>query len=76
MNQLIKLVTRFDGNTDIVVWLDKLQMLCRVQGVKSDMSEVIPLFLDGAAYECYVQMDDDVKSDGLSFFKESINARF
>lgn len=69
MNQLIKLVSRFDGSSDILVWLDRLQMLCDVQGVKSDMREIIPLFLDGPAYECYAQMSDEVKLDGPSLKK-------
>lgn len=69
MNNLIKLVSRFDGSSDVVVWLDRLQMLCDVQGVKTDMNEIIPLFLDGAAYECFAQMSDDIKSNGHSIKK-------
>ena len=69
MKNLIKLVDKFNGTQDVVMWLDKLKRLCKLQGVKEDLSNIIPLFLEGAAYECYCQMDGKVAGDSASLEK-------
>lgn len=60
--KLTDVVRRFDGSGDVVVWLERLEMVAELQKL-GDLSVVIPLFLEGAAYDVYAQMDASVRRD-------------
>lgn len=49
-------------------------MLIKLQGVTEDLKDIIPLFLDGPAYEYYAQLDSSVTSDADLLKKSLISA--
>lgn len=70
MKSLLKVVEKYDGSSDISVWLDQLKTLMRVQKVKEDLHELVPLFLKGDAFELYSQLDEDTIADSKLLEKE------
>lgn len=61
------IIPRFDGSTDVVLWLEKVDLACEVQSI-SNVAALIPLFLEGAAFDVYQQMDstDKTKKNSIS----------
>ena len=53
MNSL-KLIPRYDGTGDVEAWLCKAELV--VQARKEELTEVIPVCLDGAAFAVYEHM--------------------
>lgn len=61
----LKLIPEFDGlasGLPLVEWIEKLELVCRLCGVKS-LEHMIPLRLTGRAFAVYQQLDDKAKSD-------------
>lgn len=60
----LKLIPEYDGSSakSVVEWLEKLELVCKLQGV-SDVASVIPLRLTGGAFAVYLQLaESDRKS--------------
>uniref|UniRef100_A0A5S6QI30 CCHC-type domain-containing protein n=1 Tax=Trichuris muris TaxID=70415 RepID=A0A5S6QI30_TRIMR len=60
----VRLISEFDGlhGQSIMEWLEKVELVCKLCGVK-DVASVIPLRLTGGAFAAYLQLpDDDRKS--------------
>ncbi|KFD58958.1 hypothetical protein M513_00121 [Trichuris suis] len=60
----VRLIPEFDGSHEqsIMEWLEKVELVCKLRGVK-DVASVIPLRLTGGAFAVYLQLpDDDRKS--------------
>lgn len=51
------IIPRFDGSGDVVLWLEKLELACQVQGIKNEAA-LICLFLEGPAFDVYQQLSD------------------
>lgn len=56
------LIRNFDGDGCVETWLDKVKLVCQMQGI-SDVSQVIPLFLEGPAFAVFKQLDSATKKD-------------
>ena len=56
----LKLIPEYDGKTDIVEWIDKLELVCSIRGI-SDTALVTPLRLRGGAFAVYQQLADKEK---------------
>lgn len=60
----LKLIPEYDGSgkQSVVEWLEKLQLVCKLQGVE-EVANVIPLRLTGGAFAVYLQLaESDRKS--------------
>ena len=57
--KLVDVVKRFSGEGDVVAWIDRLELVLELQGGGADCAKVIPLFLEGAAYDVYAQMNEE-----------------
>ena len=54
------IITRFENTErsgDISEWLDKLELVARLQGV-TQLESFVPLFLTGPAFAVYKQLGD------------------
>lgn len=61
--RLHDVVKRFCGvGEDVAVWLRQLRLVAKLQKI-DDLAMVLPLFLDGAAFAVYEQLDEDEKAD-------------
>ena len=63
MARLIKLtdvVRKFNGEEDVAAWLDRLELVAGLQKV-DDLAAVIPMFLEGPAYDVYSQLSAEDK---------------
>ena len=58
----LRLIEEYDGSKDIVEWLAKVELVCKLREI-SDLSMVIPLRLTGGAFSVYQQLSDDEKKD-------------
>ena len=56
------IIGQFTGEKDFAEWVDKLEMVARLQGVK-DLQSFMPLFLSGGAFAVYKGLSEDVKAD-------------
>ena len=56
----IKLIPEYDGSSaqSVVEWLEKLELVCKLRGVK-DVASVIPLRLTGFAFVVYLQLAEE-----------------
>ena len=65
-------VTRkFNGEEDVAAWLDRLELVAGLQEV-DDLAAVIPMFLEGPAYDVYSHLSvDDKESDSTEETAES-----
>ena len=61
--KLTDVVRRYCGDEDVVAWLDRLELVCGLQKTNGDMAVIIPLFLEGPAYDVYAQMSEDERKD-------------
>ena len=66
-------VKNFDGKGDVTEWLKKLKLVCEMQKVK-DVSHILPLFLEGAAFSVYDQLSDWKKRDATEIKQALIDA--
>ncbi|KAK8397100.1 hypothetical protein O3P69_004638 [Scylla paramamosain] len=61
----MKLIPEYDGSVaqSVVEWLEKLELVCKLQGVSGEVASVIPLRLTGDAFAVYMQLaESDRKS--------------
>lgn len=54
------LVRQFDGNGDIVEWLNKFELVVSLRDIK-DSHTVVPLFLEGSAFAVYNELSESSK---------------
>ena len=59
----IRLVPEFNGDGDVVDWLEKVDMVCELQTPPADQLVVIPLRLRGGASAVYRQLTSDDRKD-------------
>ena len=59
----IRLVPEFNGDGDVVDWLEKVDMVCELQTPPADQLVVIPLRLRGGASAVYGQLTSDDRKD-------------
>ena len=71
----IRLVPEFDGDGDVVDWLDKVDMVCELQTPPADQLVVIPLRLRGGASAVYRQLTTDDRKD-LDKVKSALKRAF
>ena len=70
--KLTDVVRRYSGDEDVVAWLDRLELVCELQktGESSlDMAIIIPMFLEGPAYDVYAQMNEAERTDACKLKK-------
>jgi hypothetical protein len=72
--KLSDLVTQFDGSGDFCEWLQKFELVARIQKI-SDLEDYIPLFLSGGAFAVYQGLSDADKGSYASV-KRSLTAAF
>lgn len=53
-------VKKFDGTGDVSKWLEKIELVAKLQKI-DDVASMIPLFLDGSAFDVYQQLCDTDK---------------
>ena len=58
----LRLIEEFDGSKDVVEWLAKVELVCKIRKIK-ELSAVIPLRLTGGAFAVYLQLSDGDKED-------------
>ena len=63
MVKLTDVIKRFNGEGDVSAWIERFEMVWRLQGSEDDPATILPLFLEGVAYEVYAQMAADDKKD-------------
>ena len=56
------LIRQFDGTGDFMEWLDKLELVAKMQNI-SDLGSLLPLFLTGGAFAVYKGIDDADQKD-------------
>ena len=56
----LKLIPEYDGSGawSVVEWLEKLELVCKLQGVGGEVASVIPLRLTGGAFAVYLQLSE------------------
>ena len=77
MARLIKLtdvVRKFNGEEDVAAWLDRLELVAGLQKV-DDLAAVIPMFLEGPAYDVYSQLSVEDKRSSTQL-KKRLKAAF
>ena len=61
--KLTDVVRRYSGEGDVCAWIERFEMVWKLQASTEDQAKVLPLFLEGAAYEVYAQMAEPDKVD-------------
>jgi len=56
------IITPYDGTTDFSEWIDKVELVAKLQKVK-ELHNFFPLFFSGSAYNVYKSIPDDKKED-------------
>ena len=56
----LRLIEEFDGTRDVVEWLEKVDLVCKIRSI-ADLTLVIPLRLTGGAFSVYQQLSDEQK---------------
>ena len=56
-------VAPYDGSGDVSAWMKKVKLVAKIKKIR-DLSEFIPLYLDGQAFDVYDEMPDGDKEDG------------
>lgn len=69
------MIRSFDGSGDVDVgtWFAKLKLVARLKNIQ-DLSALIPLYLDGAAFAVYDQMNDEGKKKAEDIEKTMVGA--
>ena len=69
------LIRPFDGQGDIVKWLDKLKLVADLKGIEEGgLVKTIPLFLEGSAYDMYTELSDAEKASEAAIKKKLVKA--
>lgn len=56
------IIKQFDGSTDFAEWIQKLELVAKLQKVK-ELENFLPLFLTGGAFAVYQGLKDGDKAD-------------
>ena len=56
------IIEKFDGTGDFSQWIDKLELVAKLQKIK-DLESFVPLFLCGSAFDCYKAINEEDRSD-------------
>jgi hypothetical protein len=69
------MIRSFDGNGDVDIgtWFAKLKLVAKLKKIE-DLSLLIPLYLDGAAFAVYDQMDEEAKKKADDIEKVMLGA--
>ena len=54
----LKVIPEYNGSgaQPVVEWLEKLELVCKLQGMSNELASVIPLRLTGGAFAVYLQL--------------------
>ena len=55
-------VRKFSGDQDVNIWLEQFELIAKLQG-EENLAVLIPLFLEGAAYDVYMQLPTEQRED-------------
>ena len=55
----------FTGGGDVVVWLNKLKLVAKLQKIE-DIATLIPMYLEGNAFGVYLEMGEKDQADAES----------
>ena len=72
-SKISDLIKPFNGDGDLVAWLEKVELVAKLNKVK-DLATVIPLHLEGGALSVYLEMAEDKKADASLLKKELLRA--
>ena len=72
-SRISDLIKPFNGDGDLVAWLEKVELVAKLNKVK-DLATVIPLHLEGGALSVYLEMAEDKKADASLLKKELLRA--
>ena len=70
---LAELIRPFNGQTDVMEWLSKLELTAELREVDK-LEKVIPLFLEGHAHNLYLELSTDEKKSAQSIKDALIKA--
>ena len=73
--RLHDVVKRFSGGSseDVAVWLRQLKLVAKLRKI-ADLSTIIPLFLDGAAFAVYEQLEEEAQGDAAKIESALVTA--
>ena len=71
--RLTDLLRPFDGQSDVLEWFNKLELVARVRGLEN-LENVIPLFLEGSAYSLYAELSESDKRSAESIKRKLVDA--
>ena len=60
--KLADVIQQYDGSTDFAEWLQKVEYVANLQGVK-DLAKFVPLFLIGGAFAVYQSINADERGN-------------
>ena len=58
----VRLIPEFDGTASVVEWVEKVELICGLCGVKR-IEQVIPIRLAGGAFAVYQQLSQEERAD-------------
>lgn len=67
------IIKQYSGDGDFSEWLEKLELVANLQGVK-ELEKFLPLFLSGGAFAVYQSLPDETKNDYDSVKKDLLRA--
>lgn len=56
-------IAPFDGSGDVNMWFKKVRLVAKMKRMK-DLSDLVPLYLDGQAFQIYDELSECEKEDG------------
>ena len=71
--KLQDIIRSFNGEGDVVEWLKKIKLVCKMQKIEN-IASLIPLFLQGSAFSVYEQMDEQDKENEDKIEEALLNA--
>ena len=78
MVKLVDAVKRYSGEGDVIAWVERFEMVWELQAdtmKETNQAKVLPLFLEGAAYDVFAQMEQEVRQDATRL-KAGLQAAF
>ncbi|XP_012554735.1 uncharacterized protein LOC105843650 [Hydra vulgaris] len=73
MSSMAKMIGKFDGSGDVVVWLKKVKLVGELQKM-GDLSLIITLILEGGAFALYEQLSKNEKASAVDIEKALLDA--
>ena len=62
------ILRQFTGESDVVIWLNKLKLLAKLQKIE-DVATLIPMYLEGNALVVYLEIGEKDQADTESIKK-------